>query len=77
MLRGPASNLACRAAVSPATALRLPGVPADPDEPFHDDPGPIETMPGSDLIRASVHYFDDEDEIDRLVAAVRDVVKPS
>jgi len=29
------------------------------------------------LIRASVHYFNDEDEIDRLVAAVRDVVKPS
>lgn len=28
------------------------------------------------LIRASVHYFNDEDEIDRLVAAVRDVVKP-
>jgi len=27
------------------------------------------------LIRASVHYFNDEDEIDRLVAAVRDVVK--
>ncbi len=29
------------------------------------------------LIRASVHYFNDEDEIDRLVAAVRDVVKPT
>ena len=29
------------------------------------------------LIRASVHYFNDEDEIDRLVAAVRDVVRPT